>query len=94
MDNDKNRWGLTVPRSGRCPKCSRHGGVLEEHSRVNNNAFLMKGLSLRQEPRAVGRNGWEMVGMVSSEGAEGPVHEVDVMYMLGNCMRHELKCFQ
>ena len=53
--------------SGKCPRCSGHGDVLGKPSRVNNNVLLRKVLSLGQEPRAVGQNRLEWVGMVQRE---------------------------
>ena len=83
-----------VPRSGKCLKCSRHGGMLGKCSRVNINVFLRKGLSLGLEPRAMGRNRWETMGMAGSVGAKGPAHGGDMIYKLGNHTRNESKCFR
>jgi len=82
-----------VLMSGKCPKCSGHGDVLEKPSRANNDVLLRKALSLGQKLRAVGRNRLEWVEMVSSERAEGPVHAVDMMRKHRNHTRHETKCF-
>jgi len=64
--------------SGKHPTYSRHGGMLEECSRINNDVFVRKSLSLREELRAVGRNQWESMGMVGLETAKGNMKYINI----------------